>query len=422
MKIFSIAAAILLLGAGQTPTSVFSDFREEKPGVTHKITLADLPPPFETPAVSNSPMTRPRPEGALPQTPSGYAVKLYATGLEQPRLIRVAPNGDLFVAESKPGRIKVLRGTKPDGTAETIEVFASGLDRPFGIMFYPAGPNPTHVYVGNTNSIVRFPYQNGDLKPRGPQETLVPADSGQIAGGGGHWTRDIAFSRDGSKLYVGIGSASNVDDPDTKPAEKERATVLEFNPDGSGRRVYAAGIRNPVGLVIHPTTGQLWVSVNERDDLGDNLVPDYITHVQEGGFYGWPWFYMGGNQDPRHKGKHPELKSKVITPDVLLQSHTAPLGFAFYTGTQFPAADRDSIFAASHGSWNRAMRTGYKVIRVPLKNGTPTGEYEDFMTGFVTPEGRVWGRPVGVAVAPDGSLLVSDDQSNSIWRVSYQGK
>jgi glucose/arabinose dehydrogenase len=417
-------AALLSYGVGRAqtqpplPPAPFSDYRTEKPGVMHRITPADLPAPFATAAVNNAPKVVPRPEGAMPQALPGYSVTLYSDELEGPRLIRAAPNGDLFVAETGRNRVRVLRGVDAAGKAKEVEVFASGLNRPFGIAFYPLGPNPQYVYVGNTDSIVRFPYQSGDLKARGPQEVLV---TGQFPGGG-HSTRDVVFTKDGRKMYVGIGSRSNVDDPDTTPAEKDRAAVLEFNPDGTGRRVYATGIRNPVGLAIHPTTGQLWVSVNERDNLGDNLVPDYISHIEEGGFYGWPWYYIGGHQDPRHAGKHPELKATVKVPDVLLQPHSASLEMVFYNGQQFPAEHRDSIFSASHGSWNKAQRTGYKVIRTPLKNGTPTGSYEDFLTGFVTADGQVWGRPVGVAVAADGALIVTDDAANTIWRVAYTKK
>ena len=396
----------------------FSDFRTESPGTVHRITVADLPAPFATEAVNNGPKVVPRPEGAMPKAMPGYSVTLYSSELQAPRLIRTAPNGDLFVAETGQGRVRVLRGVDATGKAQEVEVFASGLNRPFGIAFYPLGPKPEFVYVGNTDSIVRFPYQSGDLKARGPHQVLV---TGQFPGGG-HSTRDVVFTKDGKKMYVGVGSRSNVDDPDTTPEEKDRATILEFNVDGTGRRVYATGIRNAVGLAIHPTTGQLWVSVNERDNLGDNLVPDYITHVEDGGFYGWPWYYMGGIQDPRHAGKHPELKSTVKVPDVLLQPHSGSLEMVFYDGKQFPAEDRDSIFSAAHGSWNKALRTGYKVIRTPLKNGTPTGEYQDFLTGFVTAEGQVWGRPVGVAVASDGALVVTDDAANTIWRVAFTGK
>ena len=412
-------------GAATQPQSPFSDYRTERPGARHKITLADLPAPFATKSVDNGPKLIPRPAGAMPQAPPGYAVTLYAEGLENPRLIRTAPNGDVFVVESRPGRVKVLRGAGAGGTAEVVEVFASGLKRPFGVAFYPLGANPKYVYVGNTDSVVRFPYQSGDLKARGPHEVIVPdLPGGGELRGGGHWTRDIAFSRDGRKMYVSVGSHSNADDADNNPAEKDRATILEFNPDGTGRRIYVSGIRNAVGLAVHPQTGQLWASVNERDGLGDNLVPDYITRVADGEFYGWPWFYMGGNQDPRHEGKHPELKTRVKTPDVLLQPHTASLQMMFYTGTQFPAEHRDSIFAAQHGSWNRSLRTGYKLIRVPLnRSAAPaSGDYEDFLTGFVTEEGDVWGRPVGVTMTSDGALLVTDDGYNAIWRVSYKGK
>ncbi len=237
--------------------------------------------------------------------------------------------------------------------------------------------------------------------------------------GGGHWTRDVVFSPDGKRMFVSIGSRSNNSDDD---GEKRRADILEFDPEGKHETLYASGIRNPVGLAIQPGTGILWTSVNERDGLGDHLVPDYITHVEEGGFYGWPWYYIGDHQDPAHKGKHPELKDKVIVPDVLLQSHSASLDLAFYTGDQFPGDYKGDIFASEHGSWNRARRTGYKVVRVPLKDGKATGEYEDFLVGFVTPDGDVWGRPVGVTIAKDGALLVTDDGSGTVWRVSYMGK
>jgi glucose/arabinose dehydrogenase len=233
----------------------------------------------------------------------------------------------------------------------------------------------------------------------------------------------VRFSRDGKKMYVSIGSASNVaQNAEEESRERRRADILEFNPDGTGERAFATGIRNAVGLAIHPVTGDLWASVNERDGLGDQLVPDYVTRVQEGGFYGWPWYYIGAHQDPRHAGRHPELARRVIVPDVLLQSHTASLAMTFYTGRQFPREYWNDAFAGQHGSWNRAQRTGYKVIRVPLHNGRATGEYEDFLTGFVTPEGQVWGRPVGVTVARDGALIVSDDGGNRLWRVSYTGR
>ena len=401
------------------PHPPFTDFRYEKPGVTRKITLADLPQPYATQSAGNSPEDMQRPANAWPQVPAGFKVDLYTSGLDEPRLIRRAPNGDLFVAESKPGDVKIFRGINAQGKPEQVSTFTTGLNRPFGINFYPPGPNPQWVYVGNTDSVVRFPYQNGDLKARGQSQHIADLPHGSR----GHWTRDIQFTSDGKTMFVSVGSASNVDDPDTTPDEKYRADILEYNPDGSNMRIYAYGIRNAVGLAIDPKTNELWCSVNERDALGDNLVPDYITHVQQGGFYGWPWWYMGGHQDPRHKGKHPELKDKVITPDVILNPHNASLEMTFYDGKQFPAEYAGDIFAAEHGSWNRAVRVGYELIRVPLhQTGHASGEYEDFMTGFVVDNGHAWGRPVGVAVAPDGSLLVTDDVSNSIWRIAYTGK
>ena len=266
--------------------------------------------------------------------------------------------------------------------------------------------------------MVRFAYRNGDLKASGAPEHIADLPAG------GHDTRAVAFSQDGRKMFVAVGSASNINDPDTHPGEKDRADILECDPANCKLSIYAYGIRNAGGgIAVSPQTGELWCSVNERDALGDNLVPDYITHVQEGGFYGWPWWYMGGHQDPRHQGKHPELKDKAIVPDVLLQPHNASLELTFYEGQQFPSEYKGDIFASEHGSWNKAVRVGYEVIRVPLhQTGHASGEYEDFLTGFVLPDGNVWGRPVGVTAAPDGSLLVSDDGSGSIWRVSYTGK
>lgn len=399
------------------PHAPFTDYRYEKPGQSRKITLKDLPAPFATPSAPNGPKVVARPEGAWPQVPAGFKVEEYIAGLDGPRMIRTAPNGDFFVSESKIGDIRVFRGITTSGKAEQMAVFASGLNRPFGINFYPPGPNPQWVYVGNTDSIVRFPYQSGDSQARGPAEHIA-----DVPGGDSHWTRDIQFSPDGKKMFVSVGSASNVDDPDVTPGEKNRADVLELNPDGSEMRVFAYGIRNCVGLALNSKTGELWCSVNERDGLGDNLVPDYITHVQEGGYYGWPWWYMGSHQDPRHGGKHPELKDKVITPDVILHPHNASLGLTFYDGKQFPAEYQGDIFASEHGSWNRSVRVGYEVIRIPLhQTGHATGEYEDFMTGFVVDNEHVWGRPVAITVAPDGSLLVTDDTYNAIWRISSTG-
>jgi glucose/arabinose dehydrogenase len=429
-----------------TGQAAFSDYTQEHPGVRRKITVADLPEPKEAESVDNGPTVVPRPEGAWPQAPAGFKVELYADGFREPRLIRTAPNGDLFLADSHGDKIMVLRGVGPDGKAKTVSTFATGLDLPFGIAFYPSGPNPQWIYVGNTKTVVRIPYKSGDLVATGPAQTIVPELPGfaQLRGGG-HWTRDVVFTPDGTKMLVSVGSASNADDVDTHPNEFHRADVLQFTPEGKFLKVYASGIRNCVGEAINPTTGQLWCSTNERDRLGDNLVPDYITSVKEDGFYGWPWYYIGSHQDPRlpqpcANGTGPNLQapaltedqaknckrvnlaSKVIVPDVLLQSHFASLEMLFYTGKQFPSEYVGDAFAAEHGSWNRAHRTGYEVIRVPMKDGHATGEYEDFLTGFVTSDGKVWGRPVGVTVANDGSLFVTDDGTKSVWHVSYTGK
>lgn len=398
------------------PPQPFTDFRYQQPGKVHKIDLNSLPAPMATRSADNGPDIVSRPANVWPKAPAGFKVELYTTGLNEPRLIRTAPNGDIFLAESGGGRIRVFRGMTSDGKPEQMQIFATGLKRPYGIAFFPPGPNPQYVYIGQPSAVVRFPYDAKNARATGVAEHIA-----DLPDGSGHWTRDIQFSPDGKKMYVSVGSRSNVDDD---PDEKDRADIMESNPDGSGMRIYASGIRNAGGgLAVQPGTGQLWCSVNERDALGDNLVPDYITHVQDGGFYGWPWWYIGGHQDPSHPGAHPELKDKVIVPDVLLPPHNASLEITFYQGKQFPAEYSGDIFAAEHGSWNRSVRAGYEVIRVPLhQTGKATGEYEDFLTGFVLNNGQVWGRPVGVTVAPDGSLLVTDDGSNSIWRVSYVAK
>ncbi len=399
------------------PTPPFTDFRYQSPDTAHHITAADLPAPFATDSARNPATVVARPPEAWPKAPPGFRVDLFASGLKGPREIRAAPNGDLFVAETSGGQLRVFRGTGPGGAAQHSSIFATGLNQPYGIAFFPPGPSPRWIYIGSNDAVVRFPYRNGDLKARGAPEHIA-----DLPFPGGHPTRDLQFSRDGRTLYVAVGSRSNADDPDLVPDEHFRADILAFDPDGRHRRIFASGIRNPAGITIDPVSGDLWCSVNERDGLGDNLVPDYITRLKPGGFYGWPWWYTGAHQDPRHAGKHPELAERVVIPDVLLQPHNASLQIAFYEGSSFPASYRGDLFAAEHGSWNKSVRTGYEVIRIQLHQADqPSGDYEDFLTGFVLPSGEVWGRPVGVAVAPDGALIVTDDTSNSIWRVAYIG-
>jgi glucose/arabinose dehydrogenase len=420
--------------------AALGDWRTDAPLVRRKIT--ELPPPYATRSASNPPRVIAKPASAAPKVPPGFQVELFAANLHDPRTVRVAPNGDIFIAESEPGRVRVLRAADGASTPETNEVFASGLQQPFGIAFYPPGSDPQWMYVANTASVVRYPYRNGDLKPRGKAEVIVR----DLAGAGGrsvqrgHITRDIVFSQEGRKMFVSVGSASNDGEGMGKRdaaaiarweaahglgsawgPETDRAAVLVFDPDGGNRRVFATGLRNCVGLAVHPLTGDVWCSTNERDDLGDDLVPDFVTRVRDGAFYGWPWYYLGPNEDPRHRGERPDLKDKVAVPDVLIQAHSASMGTVFYDNDQFPAEYRGDAFAAEHGSWNRAKRTGYKVIRVLLKDGVPTGEYEDFMTGFVVNDSAVWARPVGIAVAHDGALLVSEDGNGTIWRVTYRG-
>jgi glucose/arabinose dehydrogenase len=416
------------------------DWRNAGPGVMHHIKEADLPAPFATVSAGNPPRVVKQPTNAMLSVPPGFTVKLFASGLNGPRLVRVAPNGDIFIAETRANRIRVMRAADGADAPSQDEVFADGVDRPFGIAFYPPGNDPQWIYVANNNSVVRFPYKSGDLKASGPAEVIVPKLSETT---GGHTTRDVAFTKDGKRMFISVGSGSNVAETMKKKSPEEikaweaehgrgttydseanRADVLFTDPEGKEPlRVFAAGIRNGVGLAVDPDTGELWVSTNERDALGDNLVPDYITRVKEGGYYGWPWYYMGNHEDPRHAGERPDLAGAAIVPDVMLQSHSASLEMTFYTATSgasaFPAEYRGDAFAAFHGSWNRSARTGCKIVRVRVDHGVPTGEYDDFLTGFVVDNRTVWGRPVGVAVAHDGALLVTEDGNGTMWRVSY---
>jgi glucose/arabinose dehydrogenase len=426
-----------------TGQAAFGNWTVDAPGLWRRITTADIPAPNATPSARNNSQVAPRPAGAAPKVPPGFQVSEFAAGLSAPRLMKTAPNGDVFVVESNGGKVKVLRPAADGAKAAQVEVFAEGLNRPFGLAFYPEA-NPEWIYIGNTNSVVRIPYRTGDLKARGAPETVVAQ---LVATGGGHVTRDVAFNRDGSRMMVSVGSQSNVAEGAMEAkspaeiaawerehgvgaswgAETDRAAVLSFKPDGSDRKVYATGIRNCVGLTRNPQSGDLYCSTNERDALGDNLAPDYVTRVKEGGFYGWPWYYLGRNEDPRHKGARPDLAAKVTVPDVLFQAHSAALQTTFYPvaasgGAAFPPDYRGDAFVALHGSWNRAERTGYKVVRVKLNNGQPTGDYQDFLTGFVIDTAKVWGRPVGLTTARDGALLVSDDGNGVIWRVAYSGR
>jgi len=437
------AAALLLpalAAASDTLTgqAAFGDWHSDAPGVRRLIRPEDMPRPNATPSASNGGFIVKRPAGAMPRVPDGFTVGLFATGLDIPRMVRVAPNGDIFVAESRDGRVRVLRAKDGAAQAESNTVFAEHLHAPFGIAFYPPGPNPKFVYIADVDAVLRFPYQSGDRNARGDPEPVVAA----VPANGGHYTRDIAFSPDGGTMYLTIGSGSNdaeglprIDPGDIAALEAERglgaawgseeyrADVLAYDPEGGHRRTVANGLRNCVSLAVQPgpgpQAGALWCATNERDGFGDDLPPDYVTRVKDGALYGWPWYYIGNHEDPLHKGERPDLAGKVTVPDVLIQPHSAPLGMAFYTGTQFPAAYRGDAFVALQGSWNRAKRTGYKLARIIFKDGVPTGAYEDFMVGLVANDNEVWGRPVAVAVAHDGALLLTDEAGGVIWRIAY---
>jgi len=364
-----------------------------------------LPAPFATNSAGNGPRNAKPPAGFLPTVPPGFRVNVFAADFKYPRWLTVAPNGDIFLADTGAGEIIILRDLQHTGAAQERKVFASGMRRPFGIAF-----REDYVYVGNMNEVARFRYDPKTSNRLGEKEHLLDLPSG------GHDTRSLAFSTDGKHLFVGVGSASNIDTGENP----RRAAVTICDPDGKNARLYATGLRNPVGLALEPLTGEVWTAVNERDELGDDLPPDYFTSLKDGGFYGWPYSYIGDNVDPRVKPQKPELVARAIIPDVLLGAHVAPLQFAFYTGKQFPRSYWGGAFVAEHGSWNRATRSGYQIAFVAFKGGKPSADPVPFLTGLVPDASKpdVLGRPVGVTVAPDGSLLVSDDGAGVIYRIS----
>lgn len=376
-----------------------------------------LPPPDPSKAATRFAKVVGWPEGGAPTAATGFAVAKYADKLTSPRWPYVLPNGDVLVSEadgkaSGPNQVVLLRDTNHDGRADDTHVLLSGLRLPFGLLL-----RGDQLYVGATNALMRYPYTPGQVKITGGGTKLLDLP---VGGFNYHWTRNIVSSADGSKLYISVGSGTNVDEEKDDVKEPRRATILEVNNDGTGMRIFASGLRNPVGLAIHPDTKALWAVANERDMLGDDLVPDYLTSVKDGAFYGWPYSYYGSLEDPRKKGERPDLVAKAIPPDYSLGAHVAPLGLLFYQGQALPGRYRNGAFVALHGSWNRSRFSGYKVVFVPFKDGMPSGPAEDVLTGFIKNEetNEVYGRPVGLATLGDGSLLVVDDGGNCVWRVS----
>ncbi len=413
------APAALPLGCTRSLTgaSTFTDYTQEQPGICRTLHNSDLPAPFVTSAATNFSTQVGRKNGQVPIVPPGFKVTLYASGFPNARYLLAAANGDIFLAQQNSNPIVVLRGVDANGAAVSQTNFASGLSSPYGMAFYPSAAAPQYLYVANTTTLVRFPYTLGDTTASAAPTTLAT----DLPGSGNHVTRSLVFTKEATpRLLVGVGSASNVTDTDTDPNEFHRADILAYSVSGTFQSVYASGTRNPVGLTLDPN-GQVWISVNERDDLGDNLPADYVTHVTENGFYGWPWYYNGPNADPRLPNNHPELAAQTVVADTLLQPHFAPLQIAFYTGSQFPTPYQGDLFVASHGSWNKAVRGGYELLRVRLVNGVATGTYEDFVTGFVNSDGTIWGRPAGVCVGADGAIYLADDASGTIWRITYIG-
>jgi glucose/arabinose dehydrogenase len=415
----AIAAGVALACSCATVTDDVSHRYAPGTGPADKL---QLPAPFATPSARNQSKVIGWPQGKTPKAAPGFAVSLFADKLANPRQTYVLPNKDVLVVESIrewPGRadrpeksanrITLFRDTNNDGTPDLRETFLTGLNMPEGMLLLG-----NWFYVGNTDSVMRYPYRAGQTRIDAKGEKILDLPAG------GHHTRTLSADPSGKKLYVAIGSASNVDEENVWEKDQRRAGIIEINPDGSGMRIFARGLRNPVGMDWEPTTKTLWTVVNERDLLGDDLVPDYLTSVIDGAFYGWPYSYFGQNEDPRKKGQRSDLVAKAIKPDYALGSHTASLGLAFYNGKMFPERYHGGAFIGMHGSWNRSKMVGYKLAFVPFANGKPAGPIEDILTGFIADESKfeAYGRPVGVTVLPDGSLLVADDSGGKVWRVT----
>ncbi|RDI12278.1 glucose/arabinose dehydrogenase [Flavobacterium sp. AG291] len=415
---FSILGLLAVSSCKQQPSKEEKQQAQAEGSTTVKTAIGDLtlPAPYSSESVTKRNGMKDWPERQTPKAPAGFTVTKFAGDLKNPRNTYIAPNGDIFVAESgtmnSADQITVFRDKDKDGNFETRTIFAEKLNQPYGMLILK-----DYFYVANTDGLYRYPYKEGELKLRTDKATKIV----ELPAGGynNHWTRNLLANADGSKIYISVGSASNVAEHGIK-TEFRRANILEINPDGTGERIFASGLRNPVGMDWNPVNKELWTAVNERDDLGDDLVPDYITSVKEGGFYGWPYSYYGQIEDPRLKGQAKDLVAKAIIPDVPVGNHTASLGLTFYNKDVFPVQYRNGAFVGQHGSWNRSVLSGYKVLFVPFKNGKPSGPPQDFLTGFIADEkkAQAYGRPVDVTVMNDGSLLVNDDSGNTLWRVS----
>lgn len=405
----ALVAILFLAAAGAISVAGAEGLPDQTPGQRIQIDPAQLPRPYATDAVDNSAELISRPDPPPFRLPPGFSANVFASGFSYPRWMTVAPNGDVFLALPRMGQVVLLRDRDGDGRAEVKSIFAAGFRRPHGLAIQDG-----YLYVAGTDGLWRVPLGNGDRATSEPERVTKPGAFGE---GRSHWTRNVVFSPDGKRFFIAIGSLSNIGE-DPLP----HATVQSFAADGSDQKTFASGLRNPVGIAFYPGTNDLYTVVNERDGLGDGLVPDYLTRLQEGGFYGWPYVYLGQHPQPDFPSK-PEMVAKTLMPDLLFQSHSAPLGLVFYEGDMFPTEYRGDAFVALHGSWNSAEPTGYKVVRVPFKDGKPQGYYENFLTGFWldgTTPAQVWGRPVGLAIAKDGSLLIADDAGGVIWRVSYK--